>query len=96
MQLVLYDDNGLVLETHDLTGKVEVEGNSVRWQDGFLSGIAVKFGVLPDGVTVRAGDTLTSSVASQFLSTDQFQSPVASLKAQTSAVLLALVKQGIL
>jgi hypothetical protein len=52
MKLVLYDNSNLVVKTIENIRSPFVEGNSIDWEEGSISGINLPFLLLDDDVTV--------------------------------------------
>jgi hypothetical protein len=96
MQLVIYDENNVVLDTMEVDRTVEVDGNNVVCGPNKRCGIVKSFGILPDGVTVNEGDTLTPELIGQFMDLSIFQSPLRQIMSQNAAILMALVQGNLI
>lgn len=96
MQLVIYDENNVVIDTMDVDQTVEVDGQNVICGPNRRCGISKPFGILPDGVRVQEGDTLTQELIGQFVDLTTFQSPLKQVMSQNAAILMALVQNNLL
>jgi hypothetical protein len=52
MKLVLYDNSNIAVKTIENIRSPVVDGNSIEWEEGSLSGINLPFLLLDDDVTV--------------------------------------------
>jgi hypothetical protein len=53
MKLVLYDNSNIAVKTIENIRSPIVDGNSIEWEDGSLSGINLPFLLLDDNVLVE-------------------------------------------
>jgi hypothetical protein len=57
MKLVMYDNSNVAVKTIQNIRSPVVNGNSIEWEGGSLSGINLPFLLLEDDVTVNGGVT---------------------------------------
>lgn len=60
MKLVLYGDNGAVLEVVEDLREIEVGSDAVTWANGSLRGIKAQYVIVPDEATI--GDEVTAEL----------------------------------